>query len=247
MAERVLVVGAGSGIGRALAAQLARAGADLVLAGRDRDELERSAADLRLRFGQRVEVEPFEARDFASHEALVARAWSRLGDGLDGAVVAHGAMADQAEAEHDIGVVIEMIDVNFTSYVCLLEALAARMEAAKHGWLCVFSSVAGVRGRRVNYLYGATKGGLDTYLEGLDARLARSGVQVTCVKPGPVDTGMTYGVVDPRRLAQAERVASDVLRALRRGRAVVYTPWPWRFIMLVIRALPLSVFRRLAF
>ncbi|HKX46230.1 MAG TPA: SDR family NAD(P)-dependent oxidoreductase, partial [Planctomycetota bacterium] len=113
------------------------------------------------------------------------------------------------------------------------------------GFLCALTSVAGDRGRPRNHAYGSTKAAVTAYLEGLRARLSREGLSVVNVEPGVVDTGMTWGLPPGPPKASAERVARDVLRGIARDRAVVYTPWLWRWVMAIIRCLPDRVFRRL--
>lgn len=243
MSERVLVLGATSGIARALVRRLAAEGADLVLAGRRRGELERIARDAELRGGVRAAVETYDARDLAGHDAFLDACFARL-DGLDGVLLCHGELVEQARAERDLAPALHMLEVNVTGSLSLLEGVAGRLAAAGGGWLAALSSVAGDRGRRRNYLYGASKAALSTALAGMRARLAPAGVSVTDVRPGPVDTRLTFGMALPG-IASPERVARDVLRGARRGRAVVYTPWPWRFVMLVVRALPASLVARL--
>ena len=247
----VLVVGATSSIARAISEQFASAGYEIVLAGRDTGELERTAADLRVRCSARVRVTRFDATDFVSHDALVGQAGESAPGGLGGVVVCHGYMAEQLEAENDFDLARRMIEVNYTSAVSLLERAAARFEATTPPegtpprFICGLSSVAGDRGRRSNYLYGSTKAAFSTYLQGLSDRLSSSGVHVLTVKAGPIDTAMTFGRRHGFLLAQPHRVAEDVYRAVVKGRNVVYTPWFWRWIMLVIRLLPDPVFKRL--
>lgn len=242
MSERILLTGATSGIGRAVARALAARGAQIVLASRSATEVSRLAADLRHRYGAQVASETFDALDCASNRALIDRC---LEEGaLDGVILCHGVMFEQAEAEADPRLAWEMTTVNLTSPIAILEAVAPHFEARRSGWLAAVSSVAGDRGRRSNALYGAGKAALDTYLEGLEARLSGFGVRVTTVKPGPVDTRMTWGR-DAPLVVKPERVARDLLRGVRRGRSVVYTPWLWRPIMAVLCILPRRLFRRL--
>ncbi len=247
MRGNVLVAGAGSTLARAVAEGLARRGHGLVLAARDAAEAGRTAADLRLRFGVPVTALGFDARDAAATAALVPLAESALPGGLAGVVVAFAAMPDQEEVERDPSAGLAMIDVNVRSTMALLESAAALLETRPGAFLCAFSSVAGDRGRRKNYAYGATKAALSAAMEGLSARLVPKGVTVLCVKPGPADSAMTWGLVPSSSplLARPETVARDVLAALTRHQSVVYTPWFWRPVMAVFRALPAAIFRRL--
>ena len=247
MTGNVLVAGASSGLARALAEALAARGHGLVLAARDAAEAGRTAADLALRFGVPTAALGFDAHDAAETAALVPRGDAALPGGLSGVVVAFAAMPSQEEVEADPAAFLAMIDVNVRSTSALLEAAAAALATRPGSFLCAFSSVAGDRGRRSNYAYGSTKAALSAAMEGLSARLAPCGVRVLCVRPGPADTAMSWGVVNPASplVARPETVARDVLRALDRGRAVVYTPWVWRPIMAFLRALPAPLFRRL--
>ena len=245
--RKVLILGATSAIARAVAAQLAREGAGLILAGRDVEELERSAADLRLRRGVEVAVERFDALDFDSHAAFFQSCTGRLApDGGEfGVVLCHGYLPEQQRAASDAAVARRVIDTNYTSAVSVLNLVADSLERRRGGFICGLSSVAGDRGRQSNYLYGSSKAALSTYLQGLRNRLSRSGVRVVTVKPGFVDTKMTFGLPGMFLVAKPERVAKDTCRAIRRGRSVVYTPWFWRPIMLIIRAIPEFMFKRM--
>src|SRR5690606_12322529 len=202
----VLVVGASAGIGRAVARRLAAAGHPLVLAARDRDELEREAAHLRVCSGVPVTVRPWDARDPDDAAALWRDACAACGGEIEGLVLCHGDMAEQADAQRDPALARRMIEVNLVSVAALCEAAAATLEARSGGFVCALGSVAGDRGRASNYLYGATKAALEALLEGLRARLAGRGVAVVLVKPGPVDTAMTWGRPGPPIAAAPERV-----------------------------------------
>lgn len=246
MRETALIVGATSGIGRALAHQLAREGLDLVLAGRDTFELERQAADLALRHGVRAHSETFEARAFDCHPGFVTRCLDHAGGSLAGVALCQGSMPT-ANPMPDAGFepARQVIEVNYASVVSLLERLVPSFEAQGHGWICAITSVAGDRGRPSNYLYGSTKAAVSTYLAGLRARLARRGVHVLDVRPGFIDTGLTWGLPRLFLVASPERVARDIRRGIRRKRAVVYTPGFWRWIMRAIRSIPNQIFSRL--
>ena len=241
----VLILGATSSIARAAAHEFARAGHPLILAGRDTQDLERDAADVRVRYRVDARALYFDATDFASHEAFVE---SCVRDGampLEGVVLCHGYMAEQEHAARDFALARQMIDVNYASAVSVLNPLADYFERRKGGFICAVSSVAGDRGRGSNYLYGSTKAALSTYLQGLRNRLSRSGVKVIDVRPGFVDTALTFGRPGMFLVATPQRVGADVFHAVRRGRSVVYTPWFWRGIMAIIKSIPEPVFKRM--
>lgn len=240
-----VLVGATSGIGRAIARRLAAEGYDLILAGRRLDELALLSADLEVRFGTKNEVRPFEALAFGSHPEFFEECASFFGDALHGVLLCHGEMPDADLAAQDFETAHRCIEINFTSAVSLLTLASRHLEARGRGWICAVSSVAGDRGRPSNYVYGSSKAALSTYLGGLRPRLARAGVSVVDVKPGFVDTGLTWGRPGMFLVATPERVADDVMRGIRRDRAVVYTPRFWALILFVIRALPDFVFKRL--
>lgn len=247
MKGNVALLGAGSAIGRALSRRLARDGCGVLVAGRDLPEMERTASDLAIRFGVRAAALKFDALEFGAHEAFVEACFAAFSEGLDGVVLCHGVMPDQKEAEKDPELARTMIGTNFMSAVSLLERFARRFEEKKAGFLCGVSSVAGDRGRQSNYLYGSTKAALTAYLSGLRNRLHASGVNVLTVKPGFVDTAMTWGLVKPGSpiVASPEKVADDIVRALEERCPVLYTPWFWRWILLAVRALPERLFIRM--
>lgn len=242
----VLVVGAASGIGEAICREMASAGFDVMLAGRDLAELEARARDLETRFGVRTWIQRFEALDFDQHDAWIESCRRLAGGPIDGLVLCYAVMEEEAIAAADGRVARRMIDVNFTSAICLLDRAAAHMKERGQGFLCALTSVAGDRGRASNAHYGATKAGLSAFLSGLRVQLAPAGVSVIDVRPGVVDTKLTYGLPKLVLVSTPERVAKDTLRGVRSNRAVVYTPGFWRLIMFVIRHLPDFVFKRLA-
>jgi short-subunit dehydrogenase len=244
---RALVLGATSGIGRAVAHELAARGWPLTIAGRDETELAAMARDMQIRYGTRVDPLHYEATDFARHQSLLANCNRDAGERLAGVIFCQGTMADQADAEADFDVARRMIDVNYTSAVSLLGRAAALLAASGGGFVCGVSSVAGDRGRQSNYIYGSTKAALTTYLQGLRNAMFRKGVAVITIKPGFVDTAMTWGLLKAGSplVASPKRAARDVVRAVERRSNVRYTPWFWRGIMSVIRAIPEPIFKRM--
>lgn len=239
-----LVLGASSAIARAFAREAARDGAAVILAGRDRADLERSAADLRTRFGVAAEVRDFDARDYDGHAALAEEMAGR--GGLLNVFLAFGAMPDQAVCDSNFAQTLLSVETNYLGAVSLLQRLAPLLERQGQGRVVVFGSVAGDRGRLKNYVYGSAKAGLHAYLQGLRARLFRAGVSVTTVKPGFVDTAMTFGLDGMFLVAAPGDVARAAYRAAAKGREMVYLPGFWRLIMMIITHIPERVFKRLS-
>jgi short-subunit dehydrogenase len=247
MSQPALILGASSGIARALCGELAKDGTALVVSGRNADEIEAIAADLRVRFDVPVSVEIFDALDFADHPEFFARCVAQAGGRLGTVVLCHGWMTDQETTEQDFAAARRTIDVNLSSAVSLLHLAADHMAGHGEGVIAAISSVAGDRGRLTNYTYGSTKAGLQAFLSGLRNRLYHHGVHVLDIRPGLVATAMTDGLVNPDSplVATPDTIARDIVRALGKRKNVLYTPWFWRPIMAVIRNLPETVFKRL--
>ncbi len=241
----VLILGATSGIARAIALEFASHRSDLILAGRDAEELTALAADLQLRFGVSAQVQCLDVLDAAAIETSLPAGLVTAGDALAGVVLCVGTMGTEEKARADRAEAVRILNTNFTGCVLALNVVANHFEKRKRGFICALSSVAGDRGRQSNYLYGSAKAGLSAYLQGLRNRLFRSGVRVITVKPGFVDTGMTFGRPGLFLLASPETVARGVYKAIARGKDIVYLPWFWRWIMLVIRGVPETIFKRL--
>jgi short-subunit dehydrogenase len=244
MANVWLILGASSAIARAVARAVAARGADVILAGRDMEDLERTAADIRAAYAVGASCVAFDAVDFAGHAAL-AQSLAAVPGVLNVALL-FGIMPEQAAMDADPGLALSCIEANFGGAVSILHRLAPLMEARRAGCVVGFGSVAGDRGRLKNYVYGATKAALHTYLAGLRNRLGRSGVQVLTVKPGFVDTAMTFGLPGMFLVASPADVARAVMAAVDRKRDEIYVPWFWWGIMAIIRNVPERIFKRLA-
>jgi decaprenylphospho-beta-D-erythro-pentofuranosid-2-ulose 2-reductase len=244
----VAFLGATKGMGRALARAMAARGDRLVLLGRSADELERSARDLEAHSGKdaTVAVVRCDLADPSTFAPALEQAEAALGK-LDCVVVTAGVFATQDELEADPALALQVVTLDFANTVGFCEHARARLLAGGGGKLCVFSSVAGDRGRKPVVIYGAAKAGLSAYLEGLDHKFRAQGLQTICIKPGFVKTGMTANLRPPPFAGEPEAVAARALRAIDRGTPVVYAPWIWRWIMLVIRSLPRFVMRRIGF
>jgi decaprenylphospho-beta-D-erythro-pentofuranosid-2-ulose 2-reductase len=245
---KVALLGGTKGIGRSLGRLLVEKGHRVCLLGRDLENLKISANDMGLRSGSKVEV-PFTECDLErpeTFESALASAEQLLG-GLDTVLITAGMFSTQADLESNVELARKLLTVNFANTVTFCEWARRRLLERGGGKLCVFSSVAGERGRKPVILYGASKAGLSAYLEGLDHKFRGRGLETICVKPGFVKTGMTSGLPVPPFAGEPDAVARDVLEALERGAPVVYSPPVWRYIMLVIRNLPRFVMRRIDF
>ena len=240
---RALVLGARSAIAQAIVERLD--GYDFALAARGCSELEPFAADLRLRRSCQVELIEFDALDLAALACLPQRVHEHGGP-FDLVVLAFGYLGDAHTAQRDTDEIAQILNANFTGAAIVLAHLANYLEEkGTPAGIIAISSVAGDRGRQSNYAYGAAKGGLTIFLQGLRNRLAATSVHVLTVKPGFVDTPMTEGLEGLFLVASAERVAADIVRAYRQKKDVLYTPFFWRWIMLVVKSIPERIFKRL--
>jgi decaprenylphospho-beta-D-erythro-pentofuranosid-2-ulose 2-reductase len=244
--SRYLIIGATSAIAEQIGRNLASSGAALYLTARDLNRLEISVEDLRVRGAIQTATEQLDVTDTASVVGLINRAATSLG-GLDAVIFAAGQLPDQAQVNADFDLLRHTLEVNIISAMVVLNEAATYFEYKGHGQLVAIGSVAGDRGRATNYAYGAAKGALEIFMSGLRQRLYKSGVQVLLVKPGFVDTPMTADFAKGPLWASPQRVAEDIVRAMEKGRSVIYTPWFWRWIMLVIRHIPERLFVRLRF
>lgn len=244
---KVVFLGATKGMGRALARLLAERGDSLFLLGRDGEDVARSAADLQAR--GRGNLVGHASCDLAAPEGFVAAlasADAALG-GFDTVVITAALFATQDQLEADRALTQRVLTVDFVNTVLFCEEARERLLARGGGTLCVFSSVAGERGRKPTLLYGAAKAGLSRYLEGLDHKFRARGLRTICVKPGFVKTGATAGMKPPPFAGEPEGVARDVLRAIDRGTPEIYTPRMWGHVMRIIRWLPRFVMRKINF
>ncbi len=243
--QKILIIGATSAIAEATARLWAARGDALFLVGRRADRLQAIAADLCVRGAASVGCHTMDACDGAAHAAMFEAAHSALG-GLDVAFIAHGTLPDQKACEASVEQTLREIDSNGLSVIVLATRLANTFEKQGHGSLAVISSVAGERGRQSNYVYGAAKGLVSLFLQGLRNRLAKRGVHVLTIKPGFVDTPMTAEFSKGALWAKPETIARGIVHAIDRRRDEVYLPGFWWLIMALIRHIPERVFKRLS-
>ena len=242
---KILVLGATSAIAHETMRHFAQDGARFYLVGRSVPKLGSVAHDLQTHGAKQTETYLADLNDLSQHEALLQRAITAL-EGVDAVYIAHGTLSDQTRAQTDVDYLASELMTNFTSTASLLTHTANYMEAQKRGVIAVISSVAGDRGRASNYVYGSAMAAKTAFVSGLRNRLAKAGVQVITIKPGLIDTPMTAHLKRGRLMAHPSLVGEHIYRAMKRGEGVVYTPSFWRYIMLIIRALPEAIFKRMS-
>lgn len=242
--KRILALGATSAIAQAALRLLAERGAVFFVVGRNAQKLAAVRDDLLTRGAGAVTAYVADLDDTTAHPAMLAHAVSVLG-GLDVALLAHGVLGEQPVAQMDYTTAEAILRTNFLSAVSLVTWLANYFEAERRGTIAVVSSVAGDRGRKSNYVYGASKGGLNIFLDGVRNRIDRAGVKVLTIKPGFVATPMTAHLRKNALFAEPGRVGKDIVRAIDKRKDVAYTPPFWGMIMLVVRSVPGRIFKRL--
>ncbi len=240
---QILMVGATSAMARGAAFAWAAQGQRLLLAGRDQAELTRLAQDIRVRFKTSAQPVVLDLDETGTREDWLAALEAEHGQ-VDGLFCAAGWMPDNEAMRHGEPA-LQVLQRNLTGPVALLNAFADRCEQRRHGFIVGITSVAGDRGRQSNYLYGAAKGGLSIYLAGLRNRLSAVSVPVLTVKPGFVDTRMTFGLPGLFLVADPFWVGDQIVKAQAAGRNEIYVPGFWRLIMLIIRHVPEFLFKRL--
>ncbi|HET8899498.1 MAG TPA: SDR family NAD(P)-dependent oxidoreductase [Rhodanobacteraceae bacterium] len=242
--QRILVIGATSAIAEATLKLYAERGDALYLVARNTERLKALATDLSTRGAARVETTLLDVTDFDHHAPALDTAWKELG-GIDVALIAHGSGAYDKGHLKSVPTLRAGIDTNATATIALMAAIGTRMAEQGRGTLAVITSVAGVRGRAANLLYGAAKAAVIAYASGLRQTLHRRGVQVVDIRPGWVDTPMTAHLKKGPLFAQPDTVARGIVRAIDRHRSVVHLPWIWSPLMLLIRWMPEPIWKRL--
>jgi short-subunit dehydrogenase len=242
--RKILVIGATSAIAEATGRLFAARGDSLFLVARDPVRLSAIAQDLQVRGAHATATAVLDVLDLQNHQGVIDQAWTSLGK-VDAVLIAHGTLPVQGDCEASVQTALIEFNTNATSTIALLTLLAQRMQAQGNGTLAVISSVAGDRGRASNYLYGSAKAAVSTFASGLRQRLATDGIHVLTIKPGFVDTPMTRDFPKGALWAQPAQIARGIVHAMDRRRSVVYLPWFWQPIMLVIRCVPEFIFKRI--
>ena len=240
-----IVVGATSAIAESVCRLWASRGYKLFLVARNEEKLNVVAQDLKVRGAGQVDVYSMDANAFELHQQCFDAGLKSMGK-VDGIFIAHGTLPDQKACERSFNVARAEIETNALSVISLCTIAANHFEQQRQGDIAVISSVAGDRGRQSNYVYGAAKGMVSIFLQGLSNRLSASGVHVLTIKPGFVDTPMTASIIKGGPLwASSDQVAAGIVKSVDKKCNVVYLPWFWWIIMNIIRHIPKFIFKKM--
>lgn len=242
--KNLLILGATSGISQAYINRVANQFEKILLVARDDKKLAQIASHVGTVGNATVSTLEFDLSDSARHEELISNAIRQIGS-IDCALISYGKLTDQNRCIEDPDYALEQFNLNGTSTVSLSLRLASQMSGQGGGTLAVIGSVAGDRGRRSNYCYGSAKSAVESFLAGLRSDMQKHNVHVLTIKPGFVDTPMTSAMKKGALWASADKVAADIDNAIQKRKNVLYTPWFWRYIMLVIKCIPEFVFKKL--
>lgn len=241
---KVLILGGYSGIAQKVGELLAAEGSSLFLVGRNKEKLEIVAKHFEVLGAKNVWVEQADLNNLDNHKMIIEKAINTL-MGLDLLLVCYGILPDQKKLEQNPEKILVNYYTNSISIIHFVSLIANFFESKNAGIIAVVTSVAGERGRKTNYFYGSAKACVDVFLDGLRHRLFRTNVKVVTIKPGIVDTAMTKDIENKILIAKPEVVATDIIRGIRNGKNIIYTPWYWKYIMAVLKILPNSLFNRL--
>lgn len=244
MKKNILILGATSAIAEQAARLWAMQGNTLYLMARDAARLERVGSDLSIRGAQRVYDKCLDLSEPLDHAAVLREVVETMGS-LDIVLIAYGVLGVQSVNEQNVDASLHIMQTNLMSVVAWLTVIAHVYEQQAHGTIAVIGSVAGLKGRAANYVYGASKGGLLIFLQGLRQRLAKKKVHVLTVLPGFVDSPMTASFQKNALWEKPERVARDIVQAIEKKKDILYTPWYWRFIMMVVQSIPEWLYKRI--
>lgn len=241
---RFLILGATSAIAMAVTSKLAPRGVSFFLVARNTQKLEMVRKDLLTRGAAAVQIVAADLNETSTHPVILDSAVKSL-EVIDVALIAFGILGDQNQAQASYSAAESILRTNFLSHVSLITLLANYFEIRRHGTLAVISSVAGDRGRKSNYVYGASKAALNVFLDGVRNRIDRSGAHVLTIRPGFVDTPMTAHLPKGPLFSTPDKIADGILNAIAKRRDIVYLPRFWAVIMFMIRSIPQAIFKKL--
>ena len=244
--KRMVMIGATSAIAQAVARKLTNPEARFLLVGRNEARLAAIAADLETRGAAEVSSMVLDLCDICRHQEIIEEAKTKLGD-IDLVLIAHGTLPEQRQLERSNQATLQCLQENALSVISLATLFGNYFREVGRGCLIAISSVAGERGRQSNYVYGTAKAAVSTFMQGLRNRLQSKGVHVLTVKPGFVKTPMTAQFGKGPVWSTPDAVADDIVRGINKKRDVIYSPFYWRYVMLVIRIIPEAIFKRMKF
>ncbi len=242
--SKILILGATSAIAEQFARLYACSENEVLLVARNADSLEEISQDLNVRGYSKTSSISYDFSDVEKATNLIKQCYETLGN-IDIVLIAFGTLPDQNEVSLDSNAMHKEILLNYNSIVILLNELANLFEKQKNGTIAVISSVAGDRGRQSNYVYGSAKGGISIFMQGLRNRLAGYNIQILTVKPGFVITPMTDSFEKGLLWVGPDKIARDIKKAINKKKDVLYTPWFWWWIMLIIRFIPEKIFKKM--
>lgn len=243
--KHIIIFGATSAIAEATAIELGLKypAATFYLFARNQERLNLVASNLKTRTNTKTIEYVYDLSDITTHDS-VAKIFQDIK--IDICFLAYGILGEQKIAESNVSHALDIINSNFTSAISLLSHMANLMEQKSHGTIAVISSVAGDRGRQSNYFYGASKGALSIFLSGLRNRLSKKNVHVMTIKPGFVDTPMTKDFKKGLLFVKPQKIGKDIITGIEKQKNVLYTPFFWRYIMLIIIHIPERIFKKLS-
>jgi short-subunit dehydrogenase len=241
----ILIIGATSVIAQAVARRLAQRGYDIFLCARDPERLNRMVQDLKIRGAGLVDSFQLDVNDLDAHTSTLNLSIQKM-KRIEMALIAHGTLPDQYACQSDSKLLYSEVLTNSISTISLLSIIGEIMEKQGEGHIAVITSVAGDRGRQSNYVYGAAKGMVSIFLQGLRNRLHKSNITVLDIKPGFVDTPMTKKFEKGLLWSKPETIAKGIIKSIDKKKDIVYLPFYWKYIMLLIRCLPEKIFKQLS-
>lgn len=242
--KNILIVGATSTIAQEIAKIYAKDNSQIVLWGRNKQALDVISSDLKVRGASIPLLIAHDLNDIQAHDGYIDQVWSAIKN-VDLVVLAHGVLGNQELAEKDSKELLNILNSNFVSHASILNAVSRKMITQKSGTIAVLSSVAGDRGKQSNYIYGSAKAAKTTFVNGLRNRLFASGIHVTNLKLGFVDTAMTKDFKKGPLWASPSNVAQSIVKAIEGKKNSIYIPFFWKWIMLIIKSIPENVFKRM--
>ena len=241
--KTVLIIGGNSDVGKSLSRDFSKLGSNIILTSRKKGQLDSFKSDLEIRYSIKCDLEFFDVLDFTSHDSF----YKNLKTTPDIVITCIGYLDKQENSQINFQESLISIQTNFTGLVSILNIISNDFEKRGKGIIVGMSSVAGDRGRGSNYIYGCSKSGFTSYLSGLRNRLNKSGVKVITVKPGFIKTKMTGHLDLPKTLtATPDDISNDIIDSIKKGKTIIYSKWFWKWIMLIIRMIPESIFKKLS-